>query len=234
MRSFLNREMAQPAPQASSDFLTRELYGRKKGGRVQDYEDRSHDAVGKQYRKVSKANGGMAEHEEDDHEDHEDEAMDRALVKKMVKPNSLTGKSHGGRTKRASGGKAGKSTVNVIIGGMPEGGRPQQGPGMDPMLLAALAGAAGGPGAPPPPPPGPQGNMPPPPPPQMAAPPMPMPPQGGPGGPGPMMRARGGRTFSDIKVSKPKVKDGYPALTGGSGGGKGRREKVLAYGEEQD
>jgi hypothetical protein len=49
-----------------------------------------------------------------------------------------------------------------------------------------------------------------------------------------MPRARGGRTFSDIKVSKPKIKDGYPALTGGSGGGKGRREKILAYGDEQE
>jgi hypothetical protein len=55
-------------------------------------------------------------------------------------------------------------------------------------------------------------------------------PQGGP----PMPRATGGRTFSDIKVSKPKIKDGYPALTGGSGGGRGRREKILAYGDEQE
>jgi len=226
---------------------------RKKGGRIQDYEDRSHDAVGKQYRKMSKAKGGSAEYDdEDEHEDHEDEREDRALVKKMVKSDALTGKSYGGRAKRAEGGMLmgeetsgkpaknakGKTTVNVIIGGMDAMGKPG---GMSAGMGAGMGPGGMPPGASPVPP------VPPPAPP-MAPPPaapmppggpmgMPMPPGGPMGGPPgglPMPRARGGRTFSDIKVSKPKVKDGYPALTGGSGGGKGRREKVLAYGEEQD
>ncbi len=100
---------------------------RKKGGRVQDYEDRSHESTGKMARKVSKACGGMAKgHHQQDYEDrshestgkmarkvsratggkakHDDEAMDRALIRKMVKPQDLTGKSCGGRTKRADGG----------------------------------------------------------------------------------------------------------------------------------
>jgi hypothetical protein len=229
-------QLGAPDETSSRNFLSSMgvPQGRKKGGRVQDYTDRSHDAVGKQYRKVSKANGGMAdyeEHDEDDHEDHEDEAMDRALVKKMVKEDALTGKSHGGRTKRASGGKAGKSTVNIMIGGP----QPQGGPGMDPMLMAALAGAAGGPGAmpPPPPPPGQQGGMqPPPPPPQvmMASPPPQMPPQGGPGGM-PMPRKDGGKV--QVPYRKPGRKDEYPDMDFGSGGGFGRKQKIDAYGAKQ-
>jgi hypothetical protein len=229
--AFLRSMLANERPQASTPFLTDQLY-RKKGGRVQDYTDRSDDAVGKQYRKVSKANGGMAEHEDDDHDDHEDEAMDRALVKKMVKEKALTGKSCGGRTARASGGKTGKSTVNVIIGGMPQGGQPQGGPGMDPMLMAALAGAAGGPGAMPPPPAPPQGGMPPAPPPQMMAPPPP-PPQAGPGGP-PMPRKSGGRAM-DVQVPYRKAKKdeyGYPKTTFGNNG-MGRKQKAEAYGDKQ-
>jgi hypothetical protein len=221
MRSFLESQGIgrAPSPQASSEFLTNQLY-RKKGGRVQDYTDRSDDAVGTGRKRAS---GGKAM--------HDDEPEDRSLIKRMVKGEALTGKCSGGRMGRAKGGK---TTVNIMVGGQPQGGQPQGGPGMDPMLMAALAGAAGGPGAaPPPPPPGAGAGAPPPaPPPQMiSAPPPQMPPQAG---PGPMPRARGGRTFSDIKVSKPKIKDGYPALTGGSGGGKGRREKILAYGDEQE
>ena len=176
------------------------------------------------------------------------------LDKKHDKQESMEGLKKGGRAKRASGGGAfadyeggessapksggksgkGKTTVNIMIGSQPQ----EQGP--NPMQAAALAamlgGPKGGPGAPPPPAP-PPGAMPPPgmaaPAPAMMPPPAAMPPQGPPPGGPPMPRARGGRTFADIKVSKPKIKDGYPALTGGSGGGKGRREKILAYGDEQ-
>ena len=75
---------------------------RKKGGRVQqDYEDRSHESTGKMARKTSKACGGMAK---GGMTKHEDEAADRALIKKMVKPQDLTGKKSGGRACRADGG----------------------------------------------------------------------------------------------------------------------------------
>jgi hypothetical protein len=200
---------ARPAPAPSADsstanpFYAEHLY-RKNGGRL------------------GRASGGKSE--------HPDEAQDKALIRKMVKKEDLKMKD-GGRAHRAKGGK---TTVNILMG-QPNQGQPQ---GPNPMALAAMLGAmdkdgAGGP--PPMAPPPPQG-MPPQGAPMMAGPPpqMPpqMPPQAGPGGP-PMPRARGGRTFADIKVSKPKIKDGYPALTGGSGGGKGRREKILAYGDEQ-
>jgi hypothetical protein len=75
---------------------------RKKGGRVQDYEDRSHESTGKMARKVSKACGGYAKGGKT--MKHDDEAMDRALIRKMVKPADLTGKKSGGRTCRADGG----------------------------------------------------------------------------------------------------------------------------------
>jgi hypothetical protein len=206
---------------------------RKKGGltQQQDYEARSHESTAAQKR----AAGGRMKDDDDHEEDHEDEREDRALVKKMVKSDALTGKSYGGRAKRAEGGSLmgdgggkkaastkGKTTVNILIGGAKA---VDDGMGMMPppgMMMPP-------PGAMPPPPP--PAQMAPPPPAQMAPP--PPPPQGGmPPGGMPMPRKDGGRTFADIKVSKPKIKDGYPVLTGGSGGGKGRREKVLAYGEE--
>jgi hypothetical protein len=127
------------------------------------------------------------------------------------------------RTARKSGGKVGKTNLNIIISphhdgklgsmgaqpGMeagipkppmpapmpPAGGPPMpMPPQLPPGLGAALAGAAGaGPGGP--------GGMPP-------RPPM----------PGPMMaRKSGGKVV-------------YP-ITGGAGGGKARKEKVDAYGE---
>ena len=66
---------------------------RKKGGRVQqDYEDRSHESTGKMARKVSKACGGMAKGGK---AKHDDEAMDRALIKKMAKKEDLKiGRAH--------------------------------------------------------------------------------------------------------------------------------------------
>jgi hypothetical protein len=213
--------LANERPQASSEFLTNQLY-RKKGGRVQDYTDRSDDAVGTGRKRAS---GGKAM--------HDDEPEDRSLIKKMVKGEALTGRCEGGRMKRASGGKAGKSTVNVIIGGMPQGGQQQGGPGMDPMLMAALAGAAGGPGAMPPPPPPPQGGMPAGAPPMMAGPAMPPPPPAaGPGGPGPMPRADGGKVQVAYRNAK-KGEHGYPKMDFGSGGGFGRKQKIDSYGTKQ-
>ncbi len=149
-----------------------------------------------------RARGGRAE--------HSDEAEDRALVKKMVKPEARM--DRGGRTHndehrhhRARGGRAGrgKTVVNVIVG---RGGQPQGAAPMPPPMPPPMA---------PPPPP-----MPPPRPP-MAGPPMPMPSGGAPMGPmgappgGMPMRARGG------KIPSPKD---------GGNGGLGRLEKAKEEG----
>ena len=115
-------------------------------------------------------------------------------------------KLEGGREARASGGKAGKGkmNVNIIIGGH---GQPQQPP-------QPPAG---------PPPMAPHPQMPPPPPPQMP-PQSAMPPGAGapPPGlvppPGPMPRKSGGRAYLDMEY--------------GAGGGKGRLEKIKAYGNK--
>jgi hypothetical protein len=225
--------------------------GGKVGGRQQDYEDRSHESQGAKgmRKRQAHAEGGKAMHDDDDDEmDHEDEKEDRALVKKMVKGSALTGKKDGGRAKRASGGGAfgdymgggeerheskggkkgsGKTTVNIMIGGQPQQGQP----GMDPMLLAALAQAGGpGAGAPPPPPPSPPPGAAPPPA-AMAAP-MPPAPMGGtpqmPPGGMPMPRKDGGKV--QVPYKKPSRKGEYPAMDFGSGGGFGRKQKIDAYG----
>ena len=164
---------------------------------------------------------------------HTDEAMDKALIKKMVKPearakrqdgggvfsgsgypNKIPGVVPGGRDAHARGGKAGKGTnINIIIspgkdgdGGMPMGLPPGPPPGT-PM------------GLPPGPPPGmppmmPPGGappmMPPGPPPGM---PMGLPP-GLPPGMG-MPRRSGGRTYRS-----------YKDMDAGSGSGLGRLEKT--------
>lgn len=123
---------------------------------------------------------------------HPDEPQDKALIKRMVKPEDLRkGYAKGGAVK----GK-GKTTVNVIIAG--DRGQQQPPPQM-PMM-------------PPPPPAGP--------PPMAPPPPHPMPPQmPPPGAPGmPMGRKSGGRVS-------------YP-IEDGAGGGRGRLEKVRAYGKK--
>jgi hypothetical protein len=167
-------------------------------------------------------------------------------------PNKVPG-AVGGRTARASGGRAkGKTNINIVIapsGGQPDVGgmpmppmpmggpkpmgppppmpvpMPQGGPqGVDPSMLAALAGkGAGGP---------------------------PQPPMGMP----PMGRKAGGRVYrsykdmdagagsglgrlekTEIEEKKMARKDGgraYP-ITTGSGGGNARLEKIPAYGLKQ-
>lgn len=108
----------------------------------------------------------------------------------------------GGRTPRASGGRAKKGmNVNIIIA--PQGG-----------------GAGAKPAMPMPPPGGPVGL-------HQGAPPPPMAPPGAapPMGPPPMMRKAGGRV-----ENVPANKLGKYPLKNGSGGGMGRREKARAYG----
>jgi hypothetical protein len=188
---------------------------------------------------------------------HSDEAMDKALIKKMVKPEARKEKMCGGRTKRASGGRAkGKSNINIVIapqpaaqGPMPMGGMPPRPPMPMPMPPA--------PGGMPP------GAMPP----GAGGMPMPMPvpvPMGGgapapqaagvPGIPGmaPLPRKSGGRvkSFKDItagagsgegrlqkeemqeyKRTARKAGGKVPNMHFGAGSGPGRIEKIHAYGE---
>ena len=130
-------------------------------------------------------------------------------------PGKIPGVVPGGRTARATGGKArgkGKTNINIVIaagktpgadaGLMPPGGMPKP-PGGIPIPL----GPQGGP---------PQGGAP------MPMPmPMPMPPQGGAGGPPgmpPMARKAGGRIT--------KVASSYKDMEAGSAGGEGRLQKT--------
>ena len=186
---------------------------RKKGGKVQDYEARSHESTGAH---------------------HSDEKEDRALVKKMVKSDALTGKSYGGRAKRADGGALGdgssegkktpmkgKTTVNIVIGGIDDAAkRAMQAPAMTGMT----PGPSGQPLMPPPPPPmmGAPGGMPP------MMPPGGAPPMGPPPGMPPLPRKDGGAV--QVPYKKPGRKGEYPAMDFGSGSGFGRKQKVDAYG----
>ena len=166
--------------------------------------------------------GGKAE--------HSDEAADRKLVKKMVKPVALRSKhkeggkvfsgegypfkvpgATGGRTAHASGGKAGKGkmNVNIIIGaggqnpqGQPPMAKPMLPPGGGPIPPMGMGPGAGGP------PPGGPG----------APPPGMMPPPGA-GGPPPMGRKHGGRTYRS-----------YKDMDAGAGSGEGRMEKTEIQG----
>ena len=164
-------------------------------------------------------------------ESHPDEAMDKALIKKMVKPearakrqdgggvfsgagypNKIPGVVPGGRTARKEGGRASKgkgTNINIIIspgkdgaGGMPPGLPPMMGPGLPPGPPPGMPPMMPPGGAPPMMPPGPPPGMPP-----------GMPP-GLPPGLG-MPRKSGGRTYRS-----------YKDMDAGAGSGLGRLEKT--------
>jgi hypothetical protein len=180
---------------------------------------------------------------------HGDEAMDKALIKKMVKPSARTGhatggmmdsakkalmvksdphnqskikpsqpapkedteaKKHGGRTHRATGGRAkgkGKTNINIVINA---GKKQDDGAGMPPLPPGLPGGPMSlqkppmgmPPGMPGMPPGAPAGG-----PPQMGQPPMP-----------PMARKSGGRIT--------KVAKSYKDMEAGAASGEGRLQKT--------
>ena len=174
---------------------------------------------------------------------HPDEAADKALIKKMVKPSARTGKKHGGerearatggnvfsgpgypgkvpgatggRTAHAAGGKAGKgkTNINIMIGHRPgEGAGMAPAAAMNPMAGPVKPPGLGGPAGGAPLPPMPMG-MP------------PMPPGGAPGGAPPMppgMMPPGGAM---PRKSGGRAYHSYKDMDAGAGGGEGRIEKT--------
>lgn len=149
---------------------------------------------------------------------HPDAKEDKALVRKMVKPDALTGKAAcGGAMKRADGGRAkggaakdkkGGKGPNINIAIAPRNGGDRAGmPPASPMAAAPGAGPMPSRPLPPvaPPPGGPAGGL--------GALKGPMP-----GGPGPIPAKHGGK----IKRATGGKVSGYDA---GAGSGEGRLEK---------
>ncbi len=141
---------------------------------------------------------------------HSDEAMDKALIKKMVKPEARTARKDGGKVKK------GKTNINIVINAGQK--QPASAMGMPPAPPSDAPSLAGL-GAPPVPPP-PMGAGAPPMPPGGPAGMPPMPPGGAPKGlilP-PMGRKTGGRVT--------KVAKSYKDMEAGAGSGEGRLQKT--------
>lgn len=229
-----------PEEMKNQEMLDRAAkYGQKSGGKVGSDNQPISTAGGDAGDRQPKKKGGMVEGSA------KDMAEDKAMAKKRGMSmkdweKSDADKAHdkacgggtSGRMARKSGGKVGKTNINIIIApshggkegmpagmeaGIPKPPMPAPGPAMPPAggpppmpmhaqlppgLGAALAGAAGGAPGGPGGMPGGPGGMPP-------RPPMPM-----------MARKSGGKVV-------------YP-ITGGAGGGRARKEKVDAYGEKMN
>jgi len=141
-------------------------------------------------------------------ERREDEKADKALIKKMVKPEARTGRASGGRTKTK-----GKTNINIVIAaGKPAGQGDMMPPG-GPTLPPGMGAAPGGLPIPVPAAGGAAGGAP------MPMPmPMPMPAPAPAAGPAPTPRRDGGRLT--------KRAASYKDMEAGAGSGEGRLQKT--------